>query len=112
MLSRSLIYAPDALADMEDATAWLTQPGAGMAARRRLADIWTHIERLREMPCLYPALNRPGIRECPCRGGYRALYVVEPDTGDNATAGNVVVLRVFGPGQNRGDAFVPWRDRA
>lgn len=41
------------------------------------------------------------MREVPVAGGYRVIYVVTPDTGDNATAGNVEVLRVFGPGQNR-----------
>jgi hypothetical protein len=42
------------------------------------------------------------VRELPCGGGYRALYRVVHDMGDNATAGDVLVLRVFGPGQDRG----------
>lgn len=29
------------------------------------------------------------------------MYVVRPDTGRNDTAGDVLVLRVFGPGQSR-----------
>lgn len=33
--------------------------------------------------------------------GYRILYEVDPDTGDNATAGDVRVLRVFGPHMDR-----------
>jgi hypothetical protein len=33
--------------------------------------------------------------------GYRIVYVVDPDTGGNAEAGDVTVLRVFGPGQLR-----------
>ncbi len=33
--------------------------------------------------------------------GHRVIYEVVPDTGRNATAGNVTVLRVFGPGQSR-----------
>jgi len=32
---------------------------------------------------------------------HRVLYSVEPDTGRDATAGDVMVLRVFGPGQDR-----------
>lgn len=44
----------------------------------------------------------PGVRELPCDGGYRALYEVIPDTGREETAGDVLVLRVFGPGQDRG----------
>ena len=34
------------------------------------------------------------------RGASR-IYRVDPDSGSNATAGNVTVLRVFGPGQDR-----------
>jgi hypothetical protein len=33
--------------------------------------------------------------------GHRVVYAVTPDTGSNATAGDVLVLRVFGPGQLR-----------
>ena len=33
--------------------------------------------------------------------GHRIVYVVDPDTGRNADAGDVTVLRVFGPGQLR-----------
>lgn len=29
------------------------------------------------------------------------IYEVNPDTGSNATSGDVVVLRIFGPGQSR-----------
>jgi hypothetical protein len=36
-----------------------------------------------------------------CTGGYRALYTVVQDTGRSATAGDVLVLRIFGPGQSR-----------
>ncbi|MGH7041001.1 MAG: hypothetical protein ACREFY_02570 [Acetobacteraceae bacterium] len=42
-----------------------------------------------------------GARELPCDGGYRALYDLFPDTGRDETAGDVRVLRVFGPGQAR-----------
>ncbi len=37
----------------------------------------------------------------PCSGGYRVLYEVVPDTGSNQTAGDVRVLRVYGPRQDR-----------
>jgi hypothetical protein len=32
--------------------------------------------------------------------GYRVVYEVVPDTNDNATAGDVRVLAIFGPGQD------------
>jgi plasmid stabilization system protein ParE len=59
------------------------------------------IDRLREHPCLYSVGQYPGVRELPCDGGYRALYRVHADTGRSETAGDVRVLRVFGPGQSR-----------
>ena len=34
---------------------------------------------------------------------HRVIYRVQPDTGLSATAGDVLVLRVFGPGQSRAD---------
>jgi plasmid stabilization system protein ParE len=101
-LARSLIYAPRALADLSEIKGWLTQPGSGARSRRRLAAIRAAINRLRGNPCLYPNGQHPGVRELPCEGGYRALYRVDPDTGRNETAGDVRVLRVFGPGQDRG----------
>jgi plasmid stabilization system protein ParE len=99
---RELSYTDKALADLDAAKGWLTQPGSGPAARRRLAAIWAAIEGLRDHPCLCPIGQHQGVRELLCAGGYRALYRVNPDTGRDETAGDVQVLRVFGPGQNRG----------
>ncbi len=59
------------------------------------------IEGLRDHPCLWACGQHAGIRELLCAGGYRALYRVIPDTGRDETAGDVRVLRVFGPGQSR-----------
>ena len=100
-MPRDLRYTDKALADLDAITSWLTQPGPGPAARRRLTAVWVAIERLREHPCRYPVVQHRGVRELPCAGGYRALYRVAPDTGRDETAGNVRVLRVFGPGQSR-----------
>ena len=100
-MPRELEYTDKAIADLDAIRGWLTQPGAGPAARQRLLRVWALIERLIEYPCLWPAGQHPGVRELPCDGGYRALYEVTPDTGHNETAGDVRVLRVFGPGQDR-----------
>jgi plasmid stabilization system protein ParE len=98
---RRLRYTQKALADLAAIRDWLTQPGAGQAARRKLLAVRASIRRLREHPCLHAVGQHPGVRELPCEGGYRALYRVIPDTGRNDTAGDVLVLRVFGPGQDR-----------
>jgi hypothetical protein len=41
------------------------------------------------------------VRELPAAGGHRVFYKVDPDTGSNKTAGDVLVPRVYGPGQSR-----------
>lgn len=100
-MPRELIYAAEALADLDAAVEWLTQHGSGPAARRKLAAIWAAIERLREHPCRHPLGQHPGVRELPCPGGWRAFYQIDPDTGRDEDAGDVLVLRVYGPGQDR-----------
>ncbi len=75
------------------------QPGSGPAAWHKLDAILIAIEDLGDRR--FPFGPHPGVRELPCPGGYRAFYRVTPDTGSDATAGDVRVLRVFGPGQDR-----------
>lgn len=100
-MQRELRYTDTALADLEAIADWLAQPGAGPVAWQCLTAIWGAIERLRDDPCRYPIGPHAGVRELPCRGGYRAMYRVHPDTGRNETAGDVVVLKIYGPGQSR-----------
>jgi plasmid stabilization system protein ParE len=97
---RRLRYTEKARDDLEAVRQWLTQPGSGPAARRRLAAIRAKIRRLKQHPCRHPISEHPGVRELAC-DGHRALYRVDPDTGHDETAGDVLVLRVFGPGQSR-----------
>ena len=75
--------------------------GSGTAARQRLASIRADLQRLKQYPCLYPIVDHQSVRELPCASGYRALYEVNPDTGRNEDAGDIIVLRVYGPGQSR-----------
>ena len=100
-MPRKLSYTNTALADISVARRWLTQPGAGPVARRRLLAILDAIEDLRAHPCRFPLGVHPGVRERICAGDYRVLYRVRPETGRDATAGDVRVLRIYGPGQDR-----------
>jgi plasmid stabilization system protein ParE len=100
---RRLIFSDDAIADLSAIRGWLTQPGFGRAARRTLSSIRASIRRLRRYPCLFALGEYPGVRELPCKGGYRALYRLLPDTGRTETAGDILILRVFGPGQDRNE---------
>ena len=100
-MPRTLSYTDKALADLEAAENRLTQLGSGPAAWAKLDAILSAIEGLRDHPCRWPLGRHPGVRERPCVGGWRALYEVDPDTGRDETAGDVRVLRVYGPGQDR-----------
>lgn len=102
MTRRRLTLARAAARDIAAARGWLTQRGAGDRAARRLAALGAAVRDLREHPCRWPAGRSAGTRERPVEG-YLVVYEVTPDTGDDATAGDVAVLRVFGPGQERVD---------
>ncbi len=100
-MPRELIFAPRARDDIEAVRLWLTQPGSGPAARRKLTAVLDAIEDLRKHPCRFPVGQNPGVRERLCAGGYRVFYRVIPDTGRDDSAGDVRVLRIDGPGQDR-----------
>jgi plasmid stabilization system protein ParE len=96
-LKRRLEYAANAERDLSRAIAWQTQPGAGTAARRRLAAIVAAVNALRHHPCLWR--REAGLGGVLIVAGHRVVYSVEPDTGRDETAGDVVILRILGPGQ-------------
>jgi plasmid stabilization system protein ParE len=99
-LTRSVTISPEAAADLVAARRWLLQPGSGQVALRRLRNIRSSIRALRQAPCFWAIGDHPDIREIPVEG-YRVLFIVEPDTGSNDTAGDVTALRLFGPWQER-----------
>jgi hypothetical protein len=61
------------------------------------------VRDLSRHPCHWPEGELAGTRERQV-GDYHLTYVVRPDTGSDATAGSVTLLRVFGPWQLRPDA--------
>ena len=99
-MPRSVILSPAAEEGLESIRLWLSQPGSGPRASARRRAIAQAVRDLKRHPSRYPVGDHDGIRERPVEG-YRVLYSVEPDTGRDATAGDVMVLRVFGPGQER-----------
>ena len=99
---RRLTIARGVARDLAEVRRWLTQPGAGGSAARRLAAVGAAVRDLRDFPCRWPKGSHIGVRERYVEG-HRIAYEVVPDTGDDATAGDVTVLRVFGPGQGRTD---------
>jgi hypothetical protein len=53
---------------------------------------------LAQVPCRWRR-TEDGVRILVA-SHHRVAYIVTPDTGGNETAGNVLVVRIFGPGQN------------
>ena len=100
-MPREVTVSPAAGQGMRDARRRFAHPGAGPVAKaswRRLLGIR---KRIQAAPCTYlPSPAHPGCRHMICEG-YFILYEVVPDTGDNATAGDVQILAVFPPGTGK-----------
>jgi plasmid stabilization system protein ParE len=96
---RRLRFSARALEDLGRIHRWYSQPGAGQIARRRLAQIKADIRSLQKNPVMWPRREQ-GARELNTEG-HTVVCTVTPDTGDRRTAGDVIILRVFGPGQDR-----------
>jgi plasmid stabilization system protein ParE len=103
-MARVVRLTPEARDDLIVIQEWQTQPGAGAAARPRLRSIVAAINRLDEHPCLHARSEHRGTREFSV-ARHRVVYQVHRDTGSNQTAGDVLVLRIFGPGQDRSGAI-------
>jgi plasmid stabilization system protein ParE len=86
-----IVFAPDALADVERLRAFLDQVNPS-AASRAMAAILMAIERLHEFPDLGMPTGDAEIRQIIIRfgaSGYIARYAVLAETGD------IVVTRIW-----------------
>ena len=106
-MPRAVHLSPAAEEDLEAIRAWFSQPGAGSRAKMRRRAIAQAIRDLTHYPCRYPTGDHPGVHEWPVER-HRVMYSIVPDTEDDrmvgdvlVKAGDVQVLRVFGPGQSR-----------
>ena len=99
-MPRRVSLSDQAAVDLDAIYRWQLQPGSGAAAKRRLQAIRDTIGRLAHQPYIYPRGAHPSTREVSS-ARHRIVYVVDPDTGRNDDDGEVIVLRVFGPGQSR-----------
>ena len=90
-----LSFATAARQDLRRIGAWFQQPGAGDAARRRLARIAATIETLVDYPNRGRSLGTGPFRIATTER-HRIVYAAT-----HSAAGNtVVILRILGPGQN------------
>ena len=96
---RRLIIAPDARDALREARKWLTQLGSGRTGRAKWIALRDAPNLLLLDPCKGAAYaDLDGLRQHVV-SGYRILYKIVPDTGDSATAGDVLVAIIIGPGQ-------------
>jgi len=99
-MARKVDYSTSALRDIEQMRGWLSQRGAGARAKERIRLILKAIRTLGQDPVLWPIGAEPGTRERIIEE-YTVVYSVSPDTNDRRTAGDVHILRLYGPGQDR-----------
>ena len=98
-MRRTVTFANEAVADLGAARVWLRQPGSGAFAERRWIALRQVAAALRRNPYLAPeSVEHPGFRVRIVHG-YRVFYEVNPDTGDAATAGDILIVAILGPGQ-------------
>lgn len=90
----SVTFTARARIDLLAVRRWLNQPGNGLRAHMRLARINRALVELRFSPHRWPVGDNAEVRERPIEG-HRIFYRV-----DDATRA-VVILRVFGPFQDR-----------
>jgi plasmid stabilization system protein ParE len=98
-VARKVRTAAQAAEGLAAARKWLLQPGSGADGRRRWENLRGVRRRLREFPYLgAPDRDNFGYYRLVA-SEHRIIYAVDPDTGDRDTAGDVLIVAVFGPGQ-------------
>lgn len=92
--------APAAAEGLRSAREWLTQPGSGEAGLRQWDSLRRALRNLRTHPYLGPPSADHRDHRQLVVAAHRILYRVDPDTGNAATAGDIRIVAVFGPGQH------------
>lgn len=99
-MPRAVFLSPAAARDLQYVRAWYSHPEPGRGHGLRVARIVNAIDELAERPVNFPKGVWPGTRTRFVEG-HRIVYRVENDTDDNATAGDVEIIRIWCPRQNR-----------
>ncbi len=98
-MARNIGLTPAAQRDLREVRLWFRQPGAGRTAETGFKRIVSAINGLARYPYAHAIKEPPRVRMLVCEG-HRILYTLAPDTGITSTAGEVVLIRIFGPGQS------------
>ncbi len=85
--------------DRQRIRAWFRQPGAGSAALARLSRIEAAIANISSAPYAHPAGPMNGTRVL-VRERHRIFYVPIPSPAGADEAGEILIIRIYGPGQS------------
>jgi plasmid stabilization system protein ParE len=98
-MPRRVITSRVAARGFQAARKWLLQPGSGANGARTWRALLQARRTLRDHPYIgVQDANQPIYRVLVV-SDYRLVYRVLNDTGDHATAGDIRIVAVFGPGQ-------------
>ncbi len=99
-MPRQVSVAPAALQALRAARRWLCRPGAGAAGKARWRALRDAPRSLQDHPYLGVVSEQDDSLRQLVVSSHRLIYQIYRDTGDDATAGDVRILEVFGPGRN------------
>jgi hypothetical protein len=85
---------------LQSVARWLSQPGSGSSARKKLNEIWASVRGLRANALRHPVFTQTGGRKCSVSGGYEIHYDVFPSPPKSTRSGVVVVTFVKSPFQD------------
>ncbi len=86
--------------DLDKIGDWYTQPGSGPAARQKLRRLTQALRNVKTYPYLGAQSRHDGLRELGVEG-HRVIYQLIWSTGPGSGDDTILVIRIFGPGQDR-----------
>ena len=92
----AVVFTARARIDLLALRRWLSQPGSGLKARLKIARISRALAELQFSPGRWPVSRHEGAKERVV-DGYLIVYRIDGGRGQ------VRILRVFGPYQDRSD---------
>jgi plasmid stabilization system protein ParE len=99
-MARRLVYSHLSLIDIAQMRRWLSQLGSGSRAKQRAQKIARAIRELQRDPMQWPEGELFGTRQRVVED-YTIIYVVDPRGDGKDPFGDVCILRLYGPGQDR-----------
>ncbi|PWC53403.1 type II toxin-antitoxin system RelE/ParE family toxin [Azospirillum sp. TSO22-1] len=97
---RGVVLSPAATRDLGQIRAWYSQPGAGPRAKRKATAIVRALRELERYPYIGTPSDEPGLHERVVEE-HTIIYRVRDDMVAAEVAGDILVIRIWQPGQDR-----------